>query len=195
MLAEVRIEADPEIVVGADADIIAEYSADSSLVFLPFRIRDDQVVDPFGSSMGETLFLLPVTAMVMAAEDIDLDAEPEEGEAGEKAEASDALEDAARKAADAAKAAADAVEAAEKARKRVEKMKADPDGVDPEAEIKAEKIAKEAEKQAVEKARKAAKATAKAQTASREAEASGIRRKNPGKNKPLSCINNMAKII
>ncbi len=67
MLEEVRIEAEPEIVKDVGADTLAEYSADSSIVFLPFRIRDNQVLDPFGNSMENTLFLLPVTAMVLAA--------------------------------------------------------------------------------------------------------------------------------
>jgi amino acid transporter len=98
MLEEVRIDADPEIVKDVDADSIAEYSADAALAFIPFRIKDNQVVDPFGNPMEDTLFLLPVTAMVLAAEDIDLDAEPEEGKAGEMAEAIDALEDAGKKA-------------------------------------------------------------------------------------------------
>ena len=113
-----RIEANPEIVKDVDADTLAEYSADSSLVFLPFRLRDNQVLDPFGNSMENTLFLLPVTAMVLAAEDVELDAEPEEGKAGEMAETLDALEDARKQAQAAEKEAAEAVEAAEKARRK-----------------------------------------------------------------------------
>ena len=57
MLEEVRIEAEPEIIKDVDADTLAEYSADSSILFLPFRIRDNQVLDPFGNSMENTLFL------------------------------------------------------------------------------------------------------------------------------------------
>ena len=173
MLEEVRIEANPELVKDVDADTLAEYSADSSLAFLPFRIRDNQVLDPFGNSMENTLFLLPVTAMVLAAEDVELDAEPEEGRAGEIAETLDALEDARKLAQAAEKEAAEAAEAAEKAREKVEAMTTDPEGVDEETKAKAEKTAEEADKQATKMTRKAAKAAAKAEIAAREAEASG----------------------
>ena len=173
MLEEVRIEANPELVKDVDADTLAEYSADSSLAFLPFRIRDNQVLDPFGNSMENTLFLLPVTAMVLAAEDVELDAEPEEGRAGEMAETLDALEDARKLAQAAEKEAAEAAEAAEKAREKVEAMTTDPEGVDEETKAKAEKTAEEADKQATKMTRKAAKAAAKAEIAAREAEASG----------------------
>jgi hypothetical protein len=174
MLDDVRIEAEPEIVGDLDADAIAEYSADASLVFMPFRIRDDKVIDPFGNPMDNTLFLLPMTALVLAAEDIDLDAEPEEGEAAEAAEILDALEDARKKAEDKAKEAAAAAETAEKAREEAENLAADPNGVDPDLKTKVEKTAEDAEKQAAKIARKAAKAAAKADTAAREAEASGV---------------------
>ena len=173
MLAEVRIEALPEVVKDADTDTLAEYSADSSLVFLPFRVRENRVLDPFGNPMGNTLFLLPVTAMVLAAEDVELDAEPEEGTAGERAETLDALEDARKLAQAAAKESAEAAKAAEKARKKVEEMTVDPEGVDEETKSEAEKTAVEAEKQATNMTRKAAKAAAKAEAAARAAEAAG----------------------
>jgi amino acid transporter len=173
MLEEVRIEAIPELVKDMDADTLAEYSADSSLAFLPFRVSDNRVLDPFGNPMEDTLFLLPVTAMVMAAEDVDLDAEPEEGKAGEMAETLDALEDARKRAQTAAEEAAEAAKAAEKAREKAEDITANPEGVDEETKAKAKKSAEEAEKQATKMTRKAAKATAKAEIAAREAEASG----------------------
>jgi hypothetical protein len=173
MLEEVRIEALPELVKDVDVDTLAEYSADSSLVFLPFRVRENRVLDPFGSPMENTLFLLPVTAMVLAAEDVELDAEPEEGTAGERAETLDALDDARKLAQAAAKESAEAAKAAEKAREKVEEMTVDPEGVDEETKSEAEKTAVEAEKQATNMTRKAAKAAAKAEIAAREAEASG----------------------
>jgi amino acid transporter len=181
MLEEVRIDADPEIVKDVDADSIAEYSADAALAFIPFRIKDNQVVDPFGNPMEDTLFLLPVTAMVLAAEDIDLDAEPEEGKAGEMAEAIDALEDAGKKADTATKEAQKATTALEKAKEKIESIKPDPDGADSNTLAVAEKEAAEAEKQAAKMTRKAAKATAKAEAAAREAEASGVLPEEPKK--------------
>jgi amino acid transporter len=174
MLEEVRIEADPEIVRDVDADTFAEYSTDSALAFIPFRIKDNEIIDPFGNPMQDTLFLLPVTAMVLAAEDIELDAEPEEGKAGEMAEAIDALEDARKKARTAAKEAEKVTEAAEKAKAKAENIQKNPDSVDSDTLSVVEKKAEEAEKQAVKMTRKAAKAAAKAETAAREAEASGV---------------------
>ena len=174
MLEEVRIEADPEIVRDVDEDTLAEYSADAALAFIPFRIKDREIVDPFGNPMQKTLFLLPVTAMVLAAEDIELDAEPEEGKAGAMAEVLDTLDDTRKKAQAAIKKAEQATEAAEKAKEKAEDMQKNPDGVDSATLAVAEKEAGEAEKQAVKMARKAAKADAKAETAARDAESSGI---------------------
>ena len=173
MLEEVRIEANPQLVKDVDADTLAEYSADSALVFLPFHLSENQVLDPFGNPVENTLFLLPVTAMVLAAEDVELDAEPEEGKAGEMAETLDTLEDARKKAQAAAKEAEEAARAAEKAREKVEDMTADPEGADEETKAKALKTAEEAEKQATKMTRKAAKAAAKAEIAAREAQATG----------------------
>ena len=173
MLEDVRIEARPELVNDIDADTLAEYSADSSIAFLPFRVDDNRVLDPFGNPMEDTLFLLPVTALVMAAENVDLDAEPEEGKAGEMAETLDALEDARKKTLAAAKEAAEAAKTAEKAREKAEDIAANPEGVDEETKARAEKSAEEAEKQATKMTRKAAKAAAKAEIAAQEAEASG----------------------
>jgi amino acid transporter len=174
MLEEVRIEAEPEIVQDLSAETFAEYSSDSSVVFLPFRIKNDQVVDPLGNHMENTLFLLPVVAMVMAAEDIDLDAEPEEGKAAEMAQASDALEDAGKKAQAALKEAKKAFETAEKAKEKAKNVMADPAGVNEEVKAKADKTARDAEKQANKMSRKAAKAAAKAETIAQEAEAAGV---------------------
>ena len=174
MLEEVRIEAEPVLIANATADAITEYSADASLVFLPFRLKETHVIDPFGNPMEDTLFLLPVVAMVMAAKDIDLDAEPEEGEAGEKAQVLDALDEAQKKEKEARKEAEKAAEAARQARKEAEEIKKDTEAPGPETIEKAEKIAGEAEKQADKLTRKAAKATVKAGTAVKEAEDAGV---------------------
>jgi len=179
MLEEVRIEAEPEIVQDVSADTFAEYSSDSSVVFLPFRIRNNQVVDPLGNPMENTLFLLPVVAMVMAAEDIDLDAEPEEGKAAEMAQASDALQDAEKKAQAALKEAEEAIETAEKTKEKANTMVADSADVNEEIKAKAEKTVMDAEKQANKMSRKAAKAAAKAETAALEAEAAGVLPEEP----------------
>jgi hypothetical protein len=174
MLEEVRIQAEPEIVRDVDADTLAEYSADAALAFIPFRIKKNEIMDPFGNPIQETLFLLPVTAMVLAAEDIELDAEPEEGRAGEMAEAMDVLEDTRKKARAAAKQAEKAAAAAQKAKEKTEEMRKNIDSTDSDTLAAVEKEAEEAEKQAVKMTRKAAKAAAKVETAAREAESSGV---------------------
>ncbi len=174
MLDEVRIEAEFEIVRNVDADTFAEYSADAALAFLPFRIKNNQIVDLFYNPMEKTLFLLPVTAMVLAAEDIELDAEPEEGEAGEMAEVLDSLTDARKKAQDAVKKAEKAAAAAEKTKEKVAGLKKNTDATDLDTLAAVEKEAEEAEKQAEKMSRKAAKAAAKAEAAAREAESSGV---------------------
>jgi len=174
MLNEVRIDAEFEIVHDVDADTFAEYSADAALAFIPFRIKNNLIVDLFGNPMEKTLFLLPVTATVLAAEDIELDAEPEEGEAGEMAEVLDILTDAKEKAKAATKEAEKATAAAEKAKEKAEDMRKNTDGADPDKLAAVEKEADEAEKQAVKMTRKAAKADAKAETAARKAESSGV---------------------
>ncbi len=88
---EARISAEPHIVADMKPQTVLEYSKDSSLVFLPFRIQQSRLTDISGYSLERTLTQLPPTALVRAAEEIDLDAEPEEGTAGELAEAMDEL--------------------------------------------------------------------------------------------------------
>jgi hypothetical protein len=171
MLDDIRIEAQPMVIENPDADTIVQHSADSALVFLPFRIKDRQVVDPFGGSMDELLFLLPVVALVMAAEDIELDAEPEEGKAAEMAAVLDTVEDTKKSADKAAKEAARAEESAEKAK---EKLGDITPGLSDEEKTRIEKEARTAEKQATKADRKAKKAEAKAQLAEEEAKTAGV---------------------
>jgi hypothetical protein len=90
------------------------------------------------------------------------------------AEVLDSLDDARKKARAAVIKAEQATEAANKAKAKLEDMKKNPDGVDPETLAAAEKEAQEADKQAAKSTRKAAKAEAKAETAAREAESSGV---------------------
>lgn len=182
MLEEVRIEAEPEIVKEVDADTLAEYSADSAIVFLPFHIRENRVVDPFGNSMENTLFLLPLAAMILAAEDVELDAEPEEGKAAEMAETLDALADAQKKARAAEKEVAEAAAAAKEARKKAAELAAREEGIDDKVKAEAEKAVEETERLVDKMTRKAAKAAAKAETAAREAEASGALKEDAEEN-------------
>ena len=126
MLEEVRIEAEPQVVEEADADAVADESSDASLVFLPLRIRNNQPLDPFGGPLDETLFQLPVSALVMAAEDIDLDAEPEKGKAAEMASARDSLSDAQKRVHEAEKVFAKAATAVESIKEKLQAILVDP---------------------------------------------------------------------
>ena len=91
LLDEARISAEPYLVADMEPQTVLEHSKDSSLVFLPFRIQQSRLTDIYGYSLERTLTQLPPTALVGAAEEIDLDAEPEEGSAGELAKAMDEL--------------------------------------------------------------------------------------------------------
>ena len=65
--------------------------------FMPFQIKKDRSLGPFGEPVENILNRLPPVVMVLAAEDIDLEAEPEEGKAGETASILDRLADAEKK--------------------------------------------------------------------------------------------------
>lgn len=173
-LDEVRIDAEPEVVAKVNADAIAAYSSDAALVFLPFRLRGNQPLDLFGEPLNQILDRLPIAALVLAAEDIDLDAEPEEGIAAEIAAALDALADAEKKARNAERDAAKASEALEDAEEKIRKMQAKtPSEIDEAALLKLKASVQEAEDIAVKAARRSAKARAKVGDAAHEVEALG----------------------
>ena len=113
-LADIRIDADACIVADFDADTIVAQSAAATFVLLPMKIQENRIVDPTGNSFERSLPRLPVSAVVMAAEDLDLDAAPEEGLAAQIAGASDDLEAARKKAEAAQKVAAEKKEVLEK---------------------------------------------------------------------------------
>jgi len=93
-LDDARISARPMPVPDIRPKTIIKESSNSDLVFLPFRIRQSMLTDSDGLSLERVLTRLPPVALVMAVRDIDLDAEPEEGAAGQLAEAMDSLHDA-----------------------------------------------------------------------------------------------------
>ena len=173
-LDEVRIEAEPEVLLDASTETLMARSLESDLVFIPFRIQQNRLVDPFGSPLVDYVEGLPPVAMVLAAEDIDLEAAPEDGQAGELAEALDALSDAQDRVKRTSKAAAKAAAEAEEAEERAQQAEATIQSVEDEAElhkIKAE--AAQAEENAEKAYRKAAKARAKAEDAIKTAKERG----------------------
>ncbi len=98
ILDDVRIDAAIQVVETFDAETVVAQSADAAFVFLPMRIENNRILDPTGRSFARSLPRLTASALVMAAEDIDLDAAPEEGLAAEVALAADALAAARKKA-------------------------------------------------------------------------------------------------
>ncbi|MGD9226615.1 MAG: amino acid permease [Desulfobacterales bacterium] len=177
-LEEARIEAESELVFNAKMSNIIAYSKDACLVFLPFRLKGNQPLDPFDNPVETILSGLPITALVLASEDIELEAEPEEGKAAEIAAALDALTDAEKKVQEAQKdteaAQKTAITASEKLLEQIKAEAANSDKV--ESEIDGLQAAyKEAEKQAEKAARRFAKARAKAETASRVVEDLGVK--------------------
>ena len=166
-LEEARIEADPIIVTHVDIDKLSEYSADAAVVFLPFRLRGDQITCPIDAPIEKLLSRLPVTALVLAAEDIALDAEPEEGTAGNIAAAMDALADAEKKAVEAEKEAAKTREVAETARAKLLELENSTRDSQEDLGTQLKTAADTAEKEADKAFRKAAKARAKVEEAAR----------------------------
>jgi hypothetical protein len=173
MLDDVRIEAEPVMVIEPNPDIVAARSKDASLVFLPFRLKGNQPLDPFGGLLEEILPRLPSVALLLAAEDIDLDAEPDEGKVAEIAAVMDAREDAHKE-------ARKKEEAANKARHKVEQklqevQKAARSETDTEKLERLKWEVKEAQKTAKAASRKAARAAVKAEDATKTAEHAGVR--------------------
>ena len=168
-LEEVRIEAQTTVVSKTDSEAISRHSQDATLVFLPFRLGRDRMIGPMETALNTLLPHLPPTALVLAAEDIDLDASPEEGEAGALAAALDGLEDAKAKAAEAEKDARAALEAAEDVRKRLEEGRAT--HIDKDTLHLLQTASEKADESAEKAARRVAKAKAKVEDAEKEVEA------------------------
>lgn len=176
-LNDIRIDAEPEVLIKPDADTIIQYSAETSLVLLPFRLAANELLCFIGEPVDEILSRLPVVAMILAAEDIDLDAEPEEGKAAEMAGALDALADAKQKAEKAERDADDADKILADAEKALSEVHAaTKPGADTKALERVEKSIEKVEEARVKTekaARRWAKAKAKVESTAHEAEALG----------------------
>jgi amino acid transporter len=171
-LEEVRIDAEPLVVEDASTDSLKTQSAGTTLAFIPFRIRGDQLLGPFGGSLEDLLPGMPVTALVLASEDIDLDAEPEEGKAGEMASARDTLTDAKKGLEKAEREVAEATKRAEGKERELEEARG---VVDHETFTRMRKEIKEASEVVDEAVRQAVKARAKVENAAEKAETVGVK--------------------
>jgi amino acid transporter len=158
-LSDFRIDAVPEIVPTRDTKTVVAYSADAALVFFPFLLKNYTPLDPFGNSLDLLFTRLPAAVSVLAAMDIDLEAEPDEGGAADLAAAKDAFYGALKKT---EKAEQEAHAASKLAEEKLIKLQAaalsnaDEDTV---RRLNAEALS--AKEEAVKAARKAAKWSAK----------------------------------
>jgi len=171
-LDEARIEAEAVLVENAGPAEVATRSADASLVFLPFRLRGSQPLGPFDGALEDLLEPLPVTALVLAAEDIDLDAEPEEGTAAEAARILDALADADRLAELTARDAEKADTAAREKRQELDAATGEP--ADSETIDTLTAQLRELEQRAEKARRRAARIAARARIARQDAMELGV---------------------
>jgi branched-subunit amino acid transport protein len=167
MLEDVRITAEPLIVEDPGHEAIVRESAGSQLVFLPFRLTDDGPTGIHEGPLDDTLRRLGITALVLARQEINLDAEPEEGKPAQIAEAVDAADQARKTARKIEKEALKAEKGAAKVEAKLEAAAngaAEPDKLEALTE-ETRRAGESAEKSK----RRAAKARVKADDAEREA--------------------------
>ena len=120
LIAEARIDAEPVLVDISDESQLINHSSDTSLTFMPFDLQGNEPRDIFGQPVSNIIDKLGVLSLVQAGSDVDLDAEPEDGEAGVLAGVLDNLERATTRMQKAHKAAAEAAEQAKKEMEDIE---------------------------------------------------------------------------
>ena len=160
VLADVRIEAEVVLVRDVNWSTVAEASAPTSLAFVTFRIGAEGLLDASGFPVPSSLEGLPPMALVQAAEDLELDAQPDEGTQAEVAQVRDQIEDTEERAKKLREEARALREAACVAAEKVEEVR-ESEGT-PESLAAAEKEVKSIEADAASLERKAAKTEAKA---------------------------------
>jgi hypothetical protein len=172
MLSAARIDAETEVVVDADSSSIVTHSASASIVFFQFGIREGRIVDPFRNDVSEILPELPMVVMSMAAQDVDLDAQPDEGSAAQSAALLDRVSDARKRA---SRTQREAEEAAAAATRAVSVLaEAAGKGVDHEQLEKLRENVEEAQLQAQEATRQSVVAAGRREVAERAARDAGL---------------------
>ena len=91
MLEEVRIQAEPVIVPDPDARTICRISGGAELVFLPAVLKEETLFVRNDLVSGGVLPNLKTVVLAMAAEKVDLEAEPDSGPQGELAALLDSI--------------------------------------------------------------------------------------------------------
>ncbi len=77
-LEEIRIDVDVVVTPDHDEQTVVSASSSSALVFLPFRIHGGRFYSPFGWEIGVALERLPIAVLCLAAQDVDLEADPDD---------------------------------------------------------------------------------------------------------------------
>jgi amino acid transporter len=163
MLEDLRIDAEPITVESSKIDTVVTRSKDASMVFIPFRLDKRGPVGPHGIFLDTVFSHLPIVALVIAAEDIDLGAEPEEGKPAEIAAALDDAARAERNARTAQKEAEKKIQIAEKSLHELESLEEGEE--DPEKRKELRKTYREAQAIVKKALREAARARVKANEA------------------------------
>jgi len=175
VLTDSRIEAASVILPEANLDKLTAFSAEADMVFAPFLFKNDRIMDPFNGEINDFIIRIKNLVLVKAADDLELDAEPEEGKAGDMAAAADALQGAHKRAKSAEKQALKAFEAAQKVNVKLNQMMAESAGLSNEGFIeKLKRDAQKAEIQLSKATRKVAKEKAKVEIATQDAQSQGM---------------------
>ncbi len=166
MLDDVRIPAEPEIVGGFDSQEVIRVSAGSSVAFVPFRLGDLGPTGVNDEPLDDVIRELGICALVLASQDIALDAEPEAGPHAEIAEAVDAADRAEKAAVNAEKEKKVADRDAARSVEKIDAAQTDGAGADEVRKLETE--VEETRERAEQARRKAPKTRAKAETARKE---------------------------
>jgi amino acid transporter len=75
---EIRIDAEVIVTPDHEQETVAGTSGESSLVLLPFRIYGGRFYSPFGWEIATAIEHLPIALLCLAAQDVDLEADPDE---------------------------------------------------------------------------------------------------------------------
>ncbi len=175
LLATLRIDGEPLILPSSEFEEFQRATADATLLFLPFRFRDNLIALEWEGPLEEILQQLPTTILTDAARDLDLEAEPEEGRAAELAEIHDTLQQMQGQLKKARQDAARAAEAVDRSQTHLAAMlNADTGVIDLRAKKALEREVETAVFQAEKNRRRALKLEAKLALAQQEAEVMGV---------------------
>lgn len=99
LLDAARITAEVRPVERTPADLATALGA-ATLALAPLRVRQGAAIGPFETPLGMLVESLPLAVMILASEDVELDAEPDDADLAALAKAEDQVKEARRWAAD-----------------------------------------------------------------------------------------------